>query len=519
MVSGLIVALTMIGICVVAPTTISLTTRTIVRNSTAKGSALKAERNLRKAIKNSTKDPKKEKKLVKDYYKTKIIASTKVLPNYDNMSKDNYFVKKLSKSEASRQRMLAKVGLAQINGKEEKAEKLRSEMEQRYPQIEFSSKHSFVQTVNMAGVNVELPSNSIHCDTKSLVDDFKTAITSVPEDDRDYPMVMEIEKGSDKIASMTTTSQSVFDKFSPIMMSEIYVKALADEKQGEVPNYNITVFDASDTRKMHQHTYNSAQSVVDCVKDDLKFDLDSFYTIAKDVANQLFPNTELVINGEKLNAQEKQSVAKRQTRTRKTAIKEDISKESIVCDSALTKQKFESTYDQPAFAPETLRKDFVSKVACNGEQISNVTSNSYVRGTTFTVNLLSEAYRTALAYRRDNIPFEIDLTSSYFKSEDGKQKQVVNNQIFSTPESILQYATKSYSITKEKFLAMVAELNTELGTVPTIQKQRLSVDRGMFDSEYKSVEKTYKEATKFYKNDAEGALKGYTVFWQNNCRI
>ena len=65
MVSGLVVALTMIGICVVAPTAITLTTTTIVKKSKAKGNALKAETALRKAAKSSEKNPSKEKKLVK----------------------------------------------------------------------------------------------------------------------------------------------------------------------------------------------------------------------------------------------------------------------------------------------------------------------------------------------------------------------------------------------------------------------------------------------------------------------
>lgn len=502
MVSGLVVALTMIGICVVAPTTIALTTTTIVKKSKAKGNALKAETDLRAAAKSSEKNPSKLKKLVKRYYKTKLAAASKVLPNYDNMSKENFFLKKLGKNEIARQKLIAKIGLAEVKGNQEEANKLRSTLQAKYSQPEFATKHNYVQSVNIAGVNIELPSNSIHCDSKTLAEEFKEKILNTSEkDERDYPFVMELSSGENKIASMSTVSKTRFDSFVPNLMAEAYVKALVDEANGEKPNYSVTTFDSQDPTQAHEHTYTSSQSISDCVFKDLGLDLTAFYEKAKKVAKEIVPDVELTIGGEKINVKtEPQKTNPKQKKVQNSAkFAEDISKEDIVCKSAKTQKKFESTFGNAAFMPDQSRKGFQTNIQCNGEKIASLNSESYARGTTFTINLLAEAYRTALAHRRDGVDFEIDFASSYKTNENGTVKQVMKANTFKTPEDILNFVTSTYSYSEDKFKALVGELNAELGVYPTIQKSQEEKPEMKY-SIYKSVKDAYKEATKHYSS-------------------
>ena len=507
MVSGLVVALTMIGICVVAPTAITLTSTTIVKKSRAKGNALKAESDLRTAVKSSEKNPSKEKKLVKRYYKTKLAAASKVLPNYDNMSKENFFLKKLGKNEIARQKMTAKIGLAEVKGDQEEVNRLRSVMQEKYPQLEFATKYNYVQSVNIAGVNIELPSNSIHCDSKTLEEEFKEKIMNTPEkDERDYPYVMELSSGENKIASMSTVSKTRFDNFVPNLMAEAYVKALVDETNGEKPDYNVTTFDSQDQTKAHEHQYTSSQSISDCVSNDLGVDLTVFYEKAKKVAKEIAPDVELVIDGEKINVKTKlQKTNTQQKKVQKTTAStknaEDTSKENIVCQSPMTQKKFESTFGKTAFMPEKSKKSFETNIACNGEKLSSLNSESYTRGTTFTVNLLAEAYRTALAHRRDGVDFEIDFASSYKTTENGKVKQVLKTNIFKTPEDVLNFVTSTYSYSEDKFKTLVDELDAELGVYPTIAKPQEEQPE-MRSCIYESAKAVYKEATKHYAKES-----------------
>ena len=510
MVSGLVVALTMIGICVVAPTAAILTPTIIVKKSKVKGKALKAETDLRTAAKSSEKNPSKEKKLVKSYYKTKLAAASKVLPNYDNMSKENFFLKKLGKNEIARQKLIAKVGLAEVKGNQEEANRLRSTMQAKYPQPEFATKHNYVQSINMAGVNIELPSNSIHCDSKTLAEEFKERIINTPEkDERDYPFVMELSSGENKIASMSTVSKTRFDNFVPNLMAEAYVKALVDEANGEKPDYSVTTFDSQDPTQAHEQKYTSSQSISDCVFNDLGLDLTTFYEKAKRVAKEIVPDVELTIDGEKINAKpEPQKVNTQQKKVQKnpasTKVTEDISKENIICKSAKTQKKFESTFGKAAFMPDQVRKGFQTNIECNGQIISSLNTESYTRGTTFTVNLLAEAYRTALAHRRDGVDFEIDFASSYKTTENGKVKQVVKANTFKTPEDILNFVTSTYSYSEDKFKALVGELDAELGVYPTIPKPQEEKPE-MRHCIYQSVKTAYNEATKHYAKDPAGA--------------
>ena len=510
MVSGLVVALTMIGICVVAPTAITLTTTTIVKKSKAKGNALKAETALRKAAKSSEKNPSKEKKLVKRYYKTKLAAASKVLPNYDNMSKENFFLKKLGKNEIARQKLIAKVGLAEVKGSQEEANRLRSTMQAKYPKPEFATKYNYVQSVNLAGVNIELPSNSIHCDSKTLAEEFKERIINTPErDERDYPFVMELSSGENKIASMSTVSKTRFDNFVPNLMAEAYVKALVDEANGEQPDYSVTTFDSQDPTQAHEHKYTSSQSISDCVFKDLGLNLATFYEKAKKVAKEIVPDVELTIDGEKINAKpEPQKVNTQQKKVQKspasTKVTEDISKEDIICKSAKTQKKFESTFGKTAFMPDQVRKGFQTNIECNGQKISSLNTESYTRGTTFTINLLAEAYRTALAHRRDGVDFEIDFASSYKTTENGKVKQVMKANTFKTPEDILNFVTSTYSCSEDKFKELVGELDAELGVYPAIPKPQEEKPK-MIECMYKSAKTAYNEATKYYAKDPAGA--------------
>lgn len=523
MVSGLFVALVMIGICVVAPSGIIFGSFAIKKKAQVKKKALKAESELRKSIKQSIKDPRKEKKLVKNYFKTKLAAASKVLPNYDNMSKENFFLKKLGKNEIARQKMIAKVGLAEINGNKEKADKLRQTMQSEYPQPQFATKHNYVQTVNVAGVNIELPSNSIHCDSKTLAEDFKEKIINKPEnDERDYPFVMELSSGESKIASMSTVSKTRFNDFVPNLMAEAYVKALVDEANGKKPDYSVTTFDSHDTTQSHEHKYTSSQSISDCVVKDLGFDLTAFYETAKKVAKEIVPDVELTIGGEKINTKsEPQKVNTQQKKVQKspasTKVAEDISKENILCKSPNTQKQFESTFGKKEFMPDQSRKGFQTNIECNGQKISSLNTESYARGTTFTINLLAEAYRTALAHRRDGVDFEIDFSSSYTMTENGKAKQMTKISTFKTPEDILTYVTSNYKYTEEKFKKLVGELNAELGVYPEIPKTQ-QIKPEMKECEYDSVKLAYNEATKHFAKDPVGKNLNSVQFIDENTK-
>lgn len=518
MVSGLVVALTMIGICVVAPTAVTVTTTTVVKKSREKKNALSAEQKLRNALKQSTRDPRKEKKLVKKYFKTKLAAASKVLPSYDNMSKDSYFVNKLSKSEIARQKLISKIGLAELNGNKTKAAKLRAEMQEKYPKPEFSTKYNYLQTATVAGISVDMPFNSIHCDSKSTYAAFQERIVNtVSQDDSLYPSVIELSDGEGKIAAMSAVSHSAYKKFAPAIVAESYVKALVDEQKGNKPEYTLTEFDAENKGAIHEHKFTSSQAVLDCAKSDLKFDMDEFYTTAKEIAKEIVTDVQITIDGKVIGTKTAQTSKVTTKTSKKSNVKttENVltskAGENIVCESPTTKKKFERTLEQEAFKPTEGIQNFETKISNNGNEVSNLKSESFARGTTFTVNLLSEAYRTAVAYKNANMPYELEFSSSYTKVENGKSKKVLKASVFSSPEEIIDFVTSTYNCTKEKFLGMVGELNTELGEAKAPKVEEQSPRMIVCDDEYKNVKATYDKASDFYKNENEDKLQKFTI--------
>ena len=116
-ISPLVLFLTMVGIGVVAPTTVATVGKKVYSRSRAYGNVAKYEAKLRKLSKQEEKSKSKTKTLAKKYYKSMKLASRRVLPSYDNLSIDNFYLKKINKVEGKRNKLIADLGLAQIKGK------------------------------------------------------------------------------------------------------------------------------------------------------------------------------------------------------------------------------------------------------------------------------------------------------------------------------------------------------------------------------------------------------------------
>lgn len=471
MIPSIFVILTMLGVCVVAPIAVPTIVTTAVKKARAYGNAIKAEKRVREAANQEEKNPKLEKKLLKQYYKTKEKSANRVLPSNENLNKDNFYSNKLTKNEAKRNKLEAQINLAKVNNNLPKVEKLSNKLQNKYDAVQHpSTQYSFVETLAIAGQQVQMPSNSIYCNVKSANEMFKQAVESKDSDfteKKTYPIVAEFKSDNEVIShvssvNFTKKSEPLTMQVLPEIAADAYVDALTKEQSGQPVNYEFSIFNA-DPKENKQRTYQSglftdANGIMDYFVGKMNLvSKDDFLNKARQIAKE--KNLEVAIDGVKIKQikpKEKQKESAPKTQS--------FGEERIECESKITKNNFEKSLTNEKFAPNKSQKGFETVINIGPNVKYSLKTDSKTRETTFTVDLLAEAYRKSLINEKNNAFEPITYTVNWKEKEKGSKTfdEMSKEVTFNSPKQIYDYVIDNYAQVKDYFDSKIQSLNNEL---------------------------------------------------------
>lgn len=478
MVAPIFVILAMLGSCVVLPIAIPTISTYAAKKIPAYSKAVKHEGEIRKMSKTKEKNPRKERILAKKYLKAKNLSANRVLPSYDNLSKDNFFLKKLGKEEIKRQKLMTKIDLAKLNNNFAKVEQFEQKLITNFGEISQPvTKYNYIEKINFGGIDMEFSSNSIHSDVQSTVNKFKESLSAKANyvENSTFPQVAEIYSGDDKIASVSSTSNQRYSESLKSLMAEIYVKATENtshtENEKSSPlsfEYKIETFDmdkkTNKVKKAHEHVLNTPESIIECATQHLQLNMtkEEFLTLAKDINKEMNPVKQ------KTKANTVKSV---KTKSMSKDVVKSNNNEYIKVESNKTKKSFNSSLNSAVFAPTKDLIDFKTTLSFGQTEFYSMKTQSKTRQTTFSVDMLAEAYRKAIIQENAGNTFEIRFATEWKEANgEGTYDERSKEIVFSKATEIREYVANNFNTgtaqnISEIFDKKIESLNEELGMV------------------------------------------------------
>ena len=310
MITPIITVLICLGTVAIAGTIVGVATKYGVVNPLTRTRNARRERTVRRISKETEHNPNAEKKILKKLYKNRLHCARIgfMTPESTDINSKTFSNKRLNKTEKSRQKFTAKMKLAELNGKQEKAVKYQAKLEDITPVQ--STKYKFVETKKVSGHNVEFNSNSIYCNSEYAQNAFKESLKQ-KADDSNYPRVVEMFSGNNRMALLRSTNDVCFRNSLTNILAEAYVSAQEAEKNNTEVNFTLADFNfgtedgkkavKASKRKMHKDEYSSAKEIKTCATSHYAIEEKDFDDAVKNIQREFEQKNAFENDSETLN--------------------------------------------------------------------------------------------------------------------------------------------------------------------------------------------------------------------------
>lgn len=310
MITSIITILVCLGTVAVVGTVVGVVTKYGAVNPLTRARNAKKERLARKMSKEKSQNPNAVKKMLKKLYKNRLHCAKMgfMTPESTEINSKTFSNKRLNKNERKRQKYNAKMKLAELNEKQEKVVKYENKLDDILPVK--TTKYSYVETKKVGGYNVEFNSNTIYCNSEYAQNAFKESLKQ-KSDDSNYPRVVEVFSGENRMALLRSTNDIVFKNSLTNILAEAYVSAQEAESKGESIDFSLADFNfgsedgkkaiKTSKRKMHTDEYNKSEEIKKCATEHYAIEKEDFESAVSAIQKEFEPKTKVEEDSEFLD--------------------------------------------------------------------------------------------------------------------------------------------------------------------------------------------------------------------------